>query len=176
MDTITLGAFARSGNHYFQHLVETALISVHCDWLSHRISDWDNKPNRVTIVRNPLDCVTSWISTTHDSRHDRAEKVLEWYLVYHQVVLTKQIMVLTFDELTCNPLHTINRVCDRYAINRSFFSSNETLTAAMNSDFDFIWANWTDKIDYPIIQQEIRSSSLYSAAVDLFEALCVHAG
>lgn len=175
MDTITLGAFARSGNHYFQHLVETALINVRCDWLSHRISDWDNKPNRVTIVRHPLDSVASWISTTKDNRNNRAEKVLEWYIAYHETIASKQITVLKFDDLVTDSLGSINKVCDKYKINKSFFSTNRTLSAAMENEVDFVWAN-RDKSDYPIIKQEICSNGLYRDAVELFEALCVPVG
>ena len=170
MDTITLGAFARSGNHYFQRLVEVALISVRCDWLSHRISDWDNKPNRVTIVRHPLDSVASWISTTRDQRDNRADKVLEWYIAYHETVMSKQITILKFDELTTNPLGSINKVCDNYGINKSFFSNNNTLKAALETDYDFIWAN-PDKSNYPQICQEIKDSSLYGRSLELFDSL-----
>lgn len=175
MDTITLGAFARSGNHYFQHLVKTALIDVRCDWLSHRISDWDGKENRVCIVRHPIDCVTSWISTTADTREDRAAKVLEWYTAYHQTVVSKKILVVKFDRLVKEPLASINSVCERFGINKSFFSYNTTLSAAMETDEDFIWAN-TDQSDYAKIKEEICSNASYPDAVRLFEALCDQSG
>lgn len=172
MDKITLGAFARSGNHYFQRLVEVSLINVHCDWLSHRISDWDNKKNKVTIVRHPLECVSSWISTTRDSRIDRADKVLEWYVAYHQKIQLLRIMTLHFDDLVEDPLGSINNVCFEFGLNKSFFSNNENLAVAMEASYDFVWAN-PDKSDYQTIQQEILSSRLYSDAVELFEVLCV---
>jgi len=171
VDTITLGAFARSGNHYFQHLVQTALIGVRCDWLSHRISDWDNKPNPVTIVRHPLDSVSSWIATTGDQRTDRAEKVLEWYVAYQKIIKLKQIPAIRFDRLIANPLGELNNLCSFYGLARSFFSSNDTLAAAMRSETDFVWAN-EDKSNYPVIQQEISSNGLFPEAVGLFEDLC----
>ncbi len=176
MDTLTLGAFARSGNHYFQHLVDTALIDVKCDWLSHRMSDWDDKPNRVTIMRDPLDCVTSWISTTQDNREDRAEKVLEWYISYHEKIRSlNQIVILGFDELITDPLGSINKVCNIYGLPKSFFSSNETLTTALESPFDYIWANLPN-VDLSGIKKEVQNSPYFSSAMSLFGELHVPVG
>jgi hypothetical protein len=122
-----------------------------------------------------LDCVASWISTTKDSRDDRAEKVLEWYIAYHETITSKQVMVLKFDDLIADPLGSINKVCERYGINKSFFSTNKTLSDAMKTEIDFVWAN-RDKSDYSIIKQEICLNGLYPDAVELFEVLCVPVG
>ena len=172
MDTITFGSFVRSGNHYFLHMVETGLISVKCEWLSHRISDWDNKTNRVTTIRHPLECVTSWISTTADERPDRANKVLEWYVAYYNKVqeLGSQIITIPFNRLINDSLGSINQVCDHYGLKRSFFSNNDTFSAAFTTDFDFIWAN-PDKNDYNQIESDIKESSFYPLATKLFEEL-----
>ncbi len=170
MDTITLGAFVRSGNHFFQHLVRTALIDVRCDWLSHRMSDWDGKSNRVTVVRNPLDCVSSWISTCKDERADRSSKVLEWYVSYHKQVDALGIFVVPFDSLIQDSLGSINKVCADFGLNRSFFSSNDTLAKAMESSEDFVWAN-DNKDDYPQIHKEILANRLYVDAVKMYDKL-----
>ena len=176
MDTITLGAFARSGNHYFEHLVQTALVGVNLNWLSHRISDWDNQPNPVTIIRNPVDCVASWISTGQDIRGDRADKVLEWYISYYEKILSlDQIVVLRFDKLIDDSLGSINHVCDVYGLNRSFFSSNETLRAAFSDTVDYVWANWTN-IDLSDIKKEIKESPLFKKATRIYEELCAASG
>ena len=176
MDTITLGAFARSGNHYFEHLVQTALVGVNLNWLSHRISDWDNQPNPVTIIRNPVDCVASWISTTQDTREDRADKVLEWYVSYCEKILSlDKIVILRFDKLIDDSLGSINHVCDTYGLNRSFFSSNETLGAAFSDTVDYVWANWTN-IDLSDIKKEIKESLLFKKATRIYEELCAASG
>lgn len=176
MDTITLGAFARSGNHYFDHVVRTALIDVRLNWLSHRISDWDNQPNRVTIIRNPLDSVVSWISTTQDNRPDRADKVLEWYIAYYEKIKTlDNIVILRFDELIKNPLGSINKVCSTYGLSKSFFSSNDTLNTALEASFDYIWANWTT-VDLSVIREEVQNSPYFIRAMALFEGLSTPVG
>jgi hypothetical protein len=173
MGTITLGAFARSGNHYFEHLVQTALIDVRLNWLSHRISDWDNQPNPVTIIRKPVDSIASWISTTQDNRPDRAEKVLEWYIAYYEKIESlDKIVVLPFEQLTNDPLKSINHVCSVYGLNKSFFSSNDTLKAAFSDSIDYVWANWTTT-DLSIIKEEIKSNQLFKKATELHEKLCV---
>ena len=176
MDTITFGAFARSGNHYFQYLVETALVDVRCDWLSHRIGDWDNKPNCVTVVRNPLDCVSSWISTGSDQRENRAEKVLEWYISYYEKIDSlDKIVVLPFDQLINDSLGSINHVCDVYGLNKSFFSSNDTLKAAFSDSIDYVWANWTNT-DLSQIKYEIKNNYLFKDAIKIYKKLCVPVG
>jgi hypothetical protein len=176
MDTITLGAFARSGNHYFEHLVQTALIDVKLNWLSHRISDWDNQPNCVTIIRNPLDCVASWISTTQDERLNRAEQVLEWYISYYEKIDSlDKIVVLPFEQLINDSLGSINHVCDVYGLNKSFFSSNDTLKAAFSDSIDYVWANWTNT-DLSQIKYEIKNNYLFKDATKIYKKLCVPVG
>ena len=176
MDTITLGAFARSGNHYFEHLVQTALINVRLNWLSHRINDWDNQPNPVTIVRNPVDSIASWISTTQDTRKDRAAKVLEWYVSYYKKIFSlNEIVILPFDRLITDSLGSINHVCDAYGLNKSFFSSNDTLKAAFSGSVDYVWANWTNT-DLSEIKKEIKESPLFETATKIYEELCAVSG
>lgn len=176
MDTITLGAFVRSGNHYFEHLVQTALVNVRLNWLSHRINDWDNQQNPVTIVRNPVDCISSWISTTKDTRQDRADKVLEWYVSYYEKILSlNTIVVLPFNRLVNDSLGSINHVCDVYGINKSFFSNNDTLRAAFSDSVDYVWANWTG-MDLSEIKKEIKESPLFNSATKIYEELCVASG
>ena len=176
METITLGAFARSGNHYFQHIVETALIDVRCDWLSHRISDWDNQPNRVTIIRNPVDSVASWISTTGDERLNRAEQVLEWYISYYEKVNSlDKIIIFPFEQLINDSLGSINHVCNVYGLNKSFFSNNDTLKAAFDNSVNYIWANQTG-IDLSQIKYEIKNNYLFKNATKIYKKLCVPVG
>lgn len=176
MDTITLGAFARSGNHYFEHLVQTALIGVNFKWLSHRISDWDNQPNPVTIIRNPVDSVASWISTTKDERLNRAEKVLEWYISYYEKIDSlNKIVVLPFDQLINDSLGSINYVCNVYGLNKSFFSSNNTLKAAFSNSINYIWANQTG-MDLSQIKYEIKNNYLFKDATKIYKKLCVPVG
>ena len=176
MDTITLGAFARSGNHYFEHLVQTALIGVNLNWLSHRISDWDNKLNRVTIIRHPLDCIASWISTTQDERPDRSAKVLEWYISYYKKIDSlDEIVVLPFDQLVNDSLGSINHICDVYGLNKSLFSSNDTLKEAFSDSVDYVWANWTNK-DLSQINYEIQNDYSFEDAIKIYQKLCVPVG
>lgn len=176
MDTITLGAFARSGNHYFEHLVKAALIDVRLNWLSHRISDWDNQPNRVTIIRNPVDSVASWISTTEDNRLNRAEQVLEWYISYYEKVNSlDEIVVLPFEQLIDDSLGSINHVCDFYGLNKSCFFSNETLKAAFDTSIDYTWTNWTNT-DLSEIKYEIKNNHLFEDAARIYEKLCIPVG
>jgi hypothetical protein len=176
VDTITLGAFPRSGNHYFQHLVETAFADVRCNWLYHRMSDWDNKPNRVTIVRNPLDCVSSWISTTEDSRSDRAEKVLDWYMAYYEKIKSLNgIVVLDFDQLVQDGVGSISKVCDHYDLPQPLFSDNESLYAAFDKSVDYVWANWIET-DLDQVKLEVSECAALGKAISLFEELCTPNG
>jgi len=173
VDTITLGAFVRSGNHYFEHLVQTALINVRFNWLSHRISDWNNQPNRVTIIRNPIDSVASWISTTKDERLNRAEQVLEWYISYYEKIDSlDKIVILPFEQLTNDSLGSINHVCDVYGLNKSFFSSNDTLRAAFDNLVNYIWANQTG-MNLSQIKYEIKNNYLFRDATKIYKKLCV---
>lgn len=162
MDSLTFGAFPRSGNYYFQHLVETVFDSTVCLWLSHRISDWDEKQNKVTVLRDPLKSITSWISTTKDDRVDRAEKVLEWYIAYHTKIksMGEDIVILPFDFLVSEPLKACSCVAEKYE-----------LTMKTDFDEDSVFLNsWkdTEKWDYALIERQIMKNPLYEKAQLIF--------
>ena len=161
MATISFGAFPRSGGHFFTSLTG-------CKWLAHSISQLETEPNVVVSIRNPLECVPSWITATRDDRSDRAEKVLEWYCAYYDKCKELDIVLLSFEQLISEPLACINHAYSKYGLE---------LLGSLDYDLSTGFHDPTkNKSEYGEIIQEMQSAPSFPRAMNLFEELCVPVG
>lgn len=160
MATLKFGAFPRSGSHFFLHL-------TNCEWLNHRIEPLSIEKNVVVSIRNPLECVPSWIVLTEDERKDRAEKVLEWYCAYYSKCLTTDLLVIPFTQLISEPLSCVKYVADHYGL----LIQTDTFNLS-----DGIHYPTKTKKQFPSIVDEMKVAPSFEPAMELFEALCVPVG
>jgi len=161
MGKISFGSFPRSGNHFFTYL-------TNCNWLGHRIASLSIEENVVVSIRNPLECIPSWIVVTKDDRVKRAEKIIEWYCSYYKKCKELDIVVIPFEQLISEPLHCINFSEKKYNLN---------LTKSLEYDLSTNFHSPTVyKNEYNGIIQEIMNEPTYVIANNLFEELCVPVG
>lgn len=161
MGSLKFGTFPRSGSHFFTLLTG-------CDWLVHNISSLEKNNNVVVSIRNPLQCVPSWIVFNYDNRLDRAEKVLEWYCVYYKKVKELDVVVLPFEQLISDPLFCINYSYKKYGL-----EPLESLNYDLSNGFQ---SPTKDKSEYHKIVQEMYLAPSFTKAINLFEELCVPVG
>ena len=134
----------------------------------NNISLLEKNNNVVVSIRNPLECVPSWIVLTYDQRPDRAEKVLEWYCVYYKKVKELDVVVLPFEQLISDPLFCINYAYKKYGVEPLQF-----LDYDLSTEFHF---PTRDKTGYEQIINEMYLAPSFAKAVSLFEELCVPVG
>lgn len=157
MGSLKFGAFPRSGSHFFLHL-------TNCEWLDHRIEPLGIEQNVVVSIRNPLECVPSWITLTEDKRKDRAEKVLEWYCAYYSKCLVSDLVVIPFQQLVNEPLHCIKYVSDHYGL--------VVKVNAFDLSDGFYYPS-KNKSEFASIISEMKTASSFQPAMKLFEDLSV---
>jgi hypothetical protein len=160
MGSLKFGAFPRSGSHFFTHLTD-------CEWLDHRIEPLGTEQNVVVSIRNPLECVPSWIALTEDSRSDRAEKVLEWYCAYYSKCLVSDLLVIPFEQLISEPVRCVDYVAQHYSL---------TIKTNAFDLSDGIHYPSKNKNNFATIIEEMRTSPSFRPAIELFEELCVPVG
>lgn len=160
MATLKFGAFPRSGSHFFLHL-------TNCEWLDHRIEPLGVEQNVVVSIRNPLECVPSWITITEDERSDRAEKVLEWYCAYYSKCLTADLVVIPFAQLVGEPEKCVDYVASHYGLN---LTAN---TFDLSNGFHY---PSKDKNMFASIIEEMKNAPSFNTAMGLFDELCVPVG
>ena len=161
MATLKFGAFPRSGSHFFTGLTD-------CEWLDHKIKPLGIEQNVVVSIRNPLQCVPSWIVLTADRRANRAERTLEWYRAYYTACKNVDVVVLPFAQLISEPLHCVNHARARYGL-EPLHALNYDLTTGFHYPTK-------DKSAYSGIIEEMRVAPSFEPAMSLFEALCVPVG
>lgn len=117
----------------------------------------------MTSVRDPLECVPSWIVLTDDTRPARAEKVLEWYCAYYIECVRLNILVLPFARLVADPLGCVGFVASRLGVN---------ITANTGYDLTSGFHKPTpDKSQFADILLEVKKAPNYGLAIELFTQL-----
>lgn len=161
MATVTFGSFPRSGNFFLIDVLRKNLPSLSIDWVGHSAFALTKSPDSFTVVRNPVECVPSWIVYTKDVRENRAEKVLEWYLAYHRKCLENKIRVFHFNDLINDPISFVEKICDVKLDGQKFnYFRNET----------------NDKSSFISILSEMQLAPNFQEAIELFDKLCDHDG
>ena len=156
MGSLKFGSFPRSGSHFFLHLTD-------CEWLDHRIEPLGIEENVVVSIRNPFECIPSWITLTNDKRPNRAEKVLEWYCAYYSKCAISRVIIIPFEQLITEPEYCINYIAKYYE-----------LDIKMN-DYDLsdgIHRPSKNKDEFEFIIEEMKSAPNIHTAIELFEKLC----
>jgi hypothetical protein len=165
METINLGGFPRSGNHYALELFRESLPNHKIMWTEHFIYPIYKLSNVVSLIRNPNECIPAWIVLRNDYRKDRAEKALEWYISYYEACKMAKSFILPFESLISKPTNSVAAVSERYRLGKP---------AIENFDFDFstgMHSPTLDKSDFPKILDEMKLCPDYQKAIDIFHDL-----
>ena len=165
MGEVSVGSFPRSGNHFLVKVLRILFPELKVNWIEHNIWWLSVKPNVITIVRNPVDCVYSWINFTKDTRINRADKILEWYCEYQNkcIELKNSICIVDFNKLTADVNSTIKSICLFYDIKEV---PDFDLLPPFDEDFCNKVSDEYDKLD---IEKEIISSPYYTEALFLYK-------
>ena len=156
MGSLKFGSFPRSGSHFFTHLTG-------CEWLGHNIDALEKEQNVVVSIRNPLDCVPSWIVLTNDVRTNRAERVLEWYCAYYERCKQLPIVILPFGQLISDPQYCVDYAHKSFGLKPFGFLSYD-----LSTDFHYPTKR---KIGYDVIIEEIKIAPSFCHASELFDEL-----
>ena len=158
MGTLSFGAFPRSGSHFF-------LAITNCDSIRHYIYPLEKKQNVVVSIRNPFECIPSWITQSNDHSLDRTEKNLEWYCAYYTKCKELDIVIIPFQQLISDPLFCINYAHKKYGLELL-----DSVEYDLSTNFHY---PTKDKSGYKKIVDEMNLAPSLSSAVSLFEELCV---
>jgi hypothetical protein len=170
MDKISFGSFPRSGNHFLAALLRKTLPDCFLVYTEHFLFALEKEQNMTVTIRNPLECVPSWITFMRDERPNRAEQVLEWYCSYYQKCKDLGIFIIPFEQLVSEPLVCVFSICELNAITKP---NMDTVEFDFTTDFHSPTKN---KSNYETIIQEMQSAPSFPRAISLFEELCVPVG
>ena len=93
----------------------------------HNVYYLDKKPNPFTTIRNPLECVTSWIVRSDDERNNRAEKTLEWYIDFYTKIQSYGVPVVAFVDIVKQPLNMVDYLCDIFGFEKPKIKKYDSL-------------------------------------------------
>jgi hypothetical protein len=170
MDKISFGSFPRSGNHFLEALLKKTLPECSLVYTEHFLFALEKEQNMTVTIRNPIECVPSWITLMQDKRTNRAEQVLEWYCAYYQKCKDLSIFIVPFKQLISEPLVCVSAICK---INGIAEPNVDVVEFDFTTDFH---SPTKDKSDYNKIIKEMQLAPSFPRAMSLFEELCVPVG
>ena len=123
MVRLAYDTFPRSGTAFIKHSLELAFDYEIVGGM-HKIATFSKEQNVITSIRNPKDCIPSWIEFRKLSK-ELLPDYLDWYIRFLQgtVLNINKIYVVTFEKLTS----TIELVMKEYA-NRFNLKSPKSIT------------------------------------------------
>jgi len=100
MVRLAFDTFPRSGTAFIRHSLELAFEYEIVGGM-HKIATFSKEQNVITAIRNPKDCIPSWIEFRKLSK-ELLPDYLDWYIRFLQGTLLSinKIYVVTFEKLT----------------------------------------------------------------------------
>lgn len=163
MGEINFGAYPRSGNTFTNSSMLNGLVDIDYYVHGHNAHKLLNTQNRFTIVRNPLDAVSSAIvhySSLHD---DKVDRFTEWYVDYYSQCLNKNCLLVNFENLISNPKTIFISLVNHFSFKTHIFDS---------LDFSLSDKNATEsnkKQEVFELKEKIPYSIHYGSAVKVYE-------
>lgn len=141
-------SFPRSGNHFLEECLKMAFTKADIVWGFHKIhllnsNEYDGV---ITSVRNPIDCISSYMSLINTFDEKNTKKIILWYkrFISETIKIKKNIFVCSFENLTKDPSKIINNF-SKYN-NIPFFETINKEKAINNIKEDSSFIHKSDKI------------------------------
>jgi hypothetical protein len=162
---LTFDSFPRSGNIYTKALLCAAFPSCEVNWLNHRAT-FQGKPNAITVVRDPRDCVASWVEKNGDS----VSASLQWYCRFTATVLaeTERLFVSTFEEVTTRPNIVMQAYAYRFTLNTPVKVRPREIEKKVTDNHPEHMPR-SPRATRLQLEQEILSNSFLPMSLDLYE-------
>lgn len=171
MEILSHGSFPRSGNHLLDTVLKFSYPSNNVHWVEHNAWLSDKTQNFICVVRQPSDAICSWILLSSDNRYDRSDRLLNWYIRYHEYMLNKKdVLLINFDQLISNPSCVNKLIYDKYNIKnvydipKDFYDVYMKFSYPENSPIDKRGGN-------KAIINEIKQSSEYADANKIYKKI-----
>lgn len=136
MEILSHGSFPRSGNHLLDTVLKFSYPLCDISWIEHNAWVSNKSQNFICVVRDPVDAICSWVFLTKDNRHDRADKLLNWYIRYHKFMLDKKdVLLIDFNQLIDNPSHINELIYKQYGVKNMYNIPKDFYNVYMNTSY-----------------------------------------
>ena len=117
MEILSHGSFPRSGNHLLDTVLKFSYPSCNVMWIEHNAWVSSKVDNFICVVRDPIEAISSWILLTSDNRYDRSDRLLDWYIRYHEFMLNKDnALLVDFNQLINNTSYITDIIFNTYGV------------------------------------------------------------
>jgi hypothetical protein len=116
-------SFPRSGNHFLEECLKMAFTNAEITWGFHKVHLLNNKDydGIITSVRDPINCISSYMVLTNNFDKEYAKKVILWYkrFISETIKIKNNIYVCNFYDLIEYPEIIIKNFAKKYNITAS---------------------------------------------------------
>lgn len=167
---ISFGAFPRSGNHTLGTILAHSFPNREIKWLGHRITDLSKAENCCVVIRNPIDCVASWLNIGNDFHEDAPERFLDWYIRYMNGVIgsREKLAVFLIDDLWSNHYGSAEFVAEKFSLEEPIFVDRNIIEEWLVENRPLHFPNETSA-NKSIWNEKIKNSPSFILANSLYE-------
>jgi len=163
MGQINFGAYPRSGNTFTNSSMSRGLIDVDYHVHEHNAHKLLKTQNRFTIIRNPLDAISSAIVHYSSEHDDRVDRFTEWYVDYYTQCLNKNCLFVDFINLIINSQETFIKIVNKFGITNHNFNTLDFSLSDKNA------TEFNKKKEVANLKKQIIYSKYYISAIEIYE-------
>lgn len=126
MARLTLESFPKSGNAWSAKCLSLSFPNDEVLWGEHKISNLKEKNNVASCIRNPKDCIPSYMIFFNKTN---LESVIDWYCRFYQGIISNKnkIFIYSFEQITTNPMMVMNSYSIRFNLDSPVFVNTDTI-------------------------------------------------
>ena len=115
MGRLVWDTYPKSGSAWLARTLDLAFPKSEIVWGQHRIATLSKEQKVITSIRNPQDCVASYMVFFN---HYNPDGLLDWYSRFMQGTIesASRIFIARFEELTSNPSLVVNQYASMFSL------------------------------------------------------------
>jgi hypothetical protein len=172
MARLKIVGFPRCGTTYLYVCCRDSFGINNVDYTQHRIQPLRDGDSVVTIIRDPLECISSWMKMSAEIP-STTEGLIDWYCRFLQASIenTETSVCLSFDSLVNSPQICMDNISNKFGLDKISQLDINDINLDMKTNHPGNFPRPTDK---DIYYEKIKSSNLFDKVQDLYaKTLCI---
>lgn len=165
--------FPRTGTRTLEATLNSAFPGLEIANTQHRITPMLQEPNVICIFREPLDCISSWMTTdlrkeANPPKYWSAAERLEFYIRFANKAIESKIFCTTLNNLRLNPNRTMFEYSQKYNLQDPIWVNMSIIEEFVKTAYPL---HYPHKHTYGKTRfyEEIQNENLFNEANDMYQ-------
>ena len=165
--------YPRTGTRTLEATLQSSFPELQVDYAQHRMTPMTQCPNVICIFREPLECISSWMTTdlreeADPPRYWSAGERLEFYIRFANKAIASNIFCTTLKQLRAHPNRTMFEYSQKYTLQNPKWIRMENIEEFVKTNYPL---HYPHKHTYNKTRfyEEIEKEKLYDEANNMYQ-------